>query len=295
MGQELGAINARTQQEVASLEGQLRSLTSSKEWEIAQAAVDAAGVVDPTPISDGVSAVMSLAKGDWWGAALSAVSMVPYLGDAVAKTAKGARAIKKLKELTDAIAGATKRLDALKSARKALDDRKEAARRVREARRQQSACAGCKPHDEHGVKGLPQNKPPKQEWKDGTPGNGTLVRQTKDGELSVPYKDGYPDYSKATLNGKPVLKDSVEIPSMNGSQGPQGADFKSAQDAMRSKTGNPHWPGQSASDPASARSVPDGYTWHHKEDGVTMELIPQSAHSGVSHTGGADIVKDPRF
>ncbi len=289
MGQELGQLNKSG--EAAKLESQLEKLTSSKEWEIAQGAVDAAGIVDPTPISDGISAVMSAAKGDWIGAGLSAVSMIPYLGDAVAKTAKGARAIKKLKELTEAIAGTIKKLDAVKLANKKL-----AAKRVRDARRKaEDACAGCKPHEKHGVHGLPQNDPPKQHWKDGTPGDGTFVKNTKDGELVVPYKDGYPDYSKATLNGQPVVKGSVEIPAMNGSQGPKGDDFKAARDAMREKTGNQHWPGSSASDPLSDKTLPPGHTWHHKEDGVTMELIPQSAHSGISHTGGASIVTDPKF
>lgn len=289
MGQELGKLNNAG--EAAKLESQLQKLTSSKEWEIAQGAVDAAGIVDPTPISDGISAVMSAAKGDWIGAGLSAVSMIPYLGDAVAKTAKGARAIKKLKELTDAIASTIKKLDAVKLANKKL-----AAKRVRDARKKaEDACAGCKPHEKYGVHGLPQNNPPKQHWRDGTPGDGTFVRNTKDGELVVPYKDGYPDYSKATLNGQPVVKGSVEIPAMNGSQGPTGDDFKAAKAAMREKTGNPHWPGTNANDPLSEKTLPSGHTWHHKEDGVTMELIPQSAHTGVSHTGGASIVTDPKF
>ena len=51
-------------------------------------AADIAGIFDPTPISDGVSAALSLGQGDFKGAALSAASMVPFLGDAVAKPAK---------------------------------------------------------------------------------------------------------------------------------------------------------------------------------------------------------------
>lgn len=289
MGQALG----KQQGEVASLEGRLKDLTSSKEWEIAQGAVDAAGIVDPTPISDGVSAVMSAAKGDWIGAGLSAVSMIPYLGDAVAKTAKGTRAIKKLKELTDEIANVMKRLDHLKNP---LRSRRDAAKHVRNERKKaNSACANCKPHEKYGVNGVPQNDPPKQHWKDGTPGDGTFVKSTKDGELVLPYKEGYPDYTKATLNGQPVIKGSVEIPAMNGTQNPNGADFKAAKQAMREKTGNPHWPGSSANDPLEGKTLPPNHTWHHKEDGVTMELIPQSAHTGVAHTGGKSIVEDPRF
>jgi len=289
VGQELGQLNNAG--EAAKLESQLQKLTSSKEWEIAQGAVDAAGIVDPTPISDGISAVMSAAKGDWIGAGLSAVSMIPYLGDAVAKTAKGARAIKKLKELTDAIASTIKKLDAVKLANKKL-----AAKRVRDARKKaEDACAGCKPHEKYGVHGLPQSKPPKQEWRNGTPGDGTFVRQTPKGELQVPYENGYPNYDKATLGGKPVVASNVEIPHMNGSQGPDGADFKAAAEEMRRSSGNKHWPGKSATDSQAGQSVPDGYTWHHKEDGVTMQLIPKEAHTGVSHTGGASIVTDPKF
>jgi len=32
--------------------------------------------------------------------------------------------------------------------------------------------------------------------------------------------------------------------------------------------------------------TPKGHTWHHKEDGVTMELVPRDLHRAVCHTGG---------
>jgi hypothetical protein len=35
---------------------------------------------------------------------------------------------------------------------------------------------------------------------------------------------------------------------------------------------------------------PEGFTWHHVQDGKTMQLIPQSIHNapmgGFSHAGG---------
>jgi len=44
---------------------------------------------------------------------------------------------------------------------------------------------------------------------------------------------------------------------------------------------------------------PQGYTWHHKEDGVTMELVRRDVHdkaqSGAAHAGGASIVKSQEF
>jgi len=272
MGQELNQLNSQSQREVAGLEGRLKGLTSSKDWEIAQAAVDAAGIVDPTPISDGISAVMSLAKGDWIGAGLSAVSMVPYLGDAVAKTAKGARAIKKLKQLTDAIAGSIKRLDAIK-----LGNRKKAAERVRQARKDKAnACKGCDAETKYGA-----NLPRTGKW-EGERGNSRWT--SDDGKYSVNYEEGYPNFSSATgPAGSPIVKDSVEIPGMTGKN---SDDFGAANAAMREKHGA-DW------------KKPSDYQWHHKEDGVSMELVRRDVHakaeSGAAHTGGAAIVKDPQF
>lgn len=45
------------------------------------------GIFDPTPISDGIDGVISVFRGDWLGAGISAISMVPYLGD-LAKAGK---------------------------------------------------------------------------------------------------------------------------------------------------------------------------------------------------------------
>ncbi|MDX8255679.1 HNH endonuclease, partial [Acinetobacter pittii] len=36
--------------------------------------------------------------------------------------------------------------------------------------------------------------------------------------------------------------------------------------------------------------TPEGYTWHHHEDGVTMELIPLELHDAVRHSGGVAVV-----
>jgi hypothetical protein len=34
------------------------------------------------------------------------------------------------------------------------------------------------------------------------------------------------------------------------------------------------------------RRTPDGYTWHHHQDGRTMQLVKSAEHSGTPHTGG---------
>lgn len=55
--------------------------------DLGQLALDLAGILDPTPISDGTNAVISLGRGDWWGAGLSGVATIPYVGD-LAKAGK---------------------------------------------------------------------------------------------------------------------------------------------------------------------------------------------------------------
>ncbi|NUT39282.1 MAG: hypothetical protein HOV86_04780 [Thermoactinospora sp.] len=57
-------------------------------YQSVQLVADLVGIFDPTPISDGVSGLMSLGEGDWKGAMLSMAAMIPYFGDAAAKPIK---------------------------------------------------------------------------------------------------------------------------------------------------------------------------------------------------------------
>lgn len=67
-----------------------------------QMALDACGLADPTPICDALSAKMALEDGDYLGAGLSGLSMLPYLGDAIAKPLKAGRYAKRLAALRQA-------------------------------------------------------------------------------------------------------------------------------------------------------------------------------------------------
>ena len=69
--------------------------------DITQMGLDIAGIFDPTPISDGASGLISLFRGDFLGAGISAVSMLPYLGDA-AKLGKLGRYAETLAKAVDA-------------------------------------------------------------------------------------------------------------------------------------------------------------------------------------------------
>jgi hypothetical protein len=107
--------------------------------EIANAAADAAGLVDPTPASDIVGAGISIARGDYLGAALSTVSMVPYLGDALAKPAKAVRATKAIMGLEKKVAALTQTVADLTKAKKQAEAAEVAAKEAKIAKEAEAA------------------------------------------------------------------------------------------------------------------------------------------------------------
>lgn len=138
--------------------------------EIAGAAADAAGIVDPTPASDIVGAGISIARGDYWGAALSTASMIPYAGDLLAKPVKAARATKAIAGLERKVATLTKTVNDLKKAKKEAEAVEAAARETKIAKEADAAkdvavrqnsqtakknkdCEDCKSNDQK-TKGL---------------------------------------------------------------------------------------------------------------------------------------------
>ncbi len=72
---------------------------------------------------------------------------------------------------------------------------------------------------------------------------------------------GFPDFG-------PYAVKEVKVPNLIGEN---WHDFKEANKA------------------AGIKKEPKGYTWHHHEDGVTMQLVPQDIHDAIKHTGGAAI------
>ena len=128
------ATNSKTAEEIAA-EEELQQAQDDMRFEMAQAAVDLAGIVDPTPISDGISASMSLYKGDLIGAGLSLVSMVPYVGDALAKSIKGPRTAAKIAKLEQKILALTNKLNKIRESAKAAETKlgKEAKQVINKA------------------------------------------------------------------------------------------------------------------------------------------------------------------
>ena len=101
-------------------------------------------------------------------------------------------------------------------------------------------------------------------------GSVTYTLKTKNGGLvDVTYdKSGYPDFSPYKYDG-PLGKSEVKI-DMTGNN---NTDFSQANQAAGFGKG-PY-------------SQPDGYTWHHHQDGTTMQLIQDDVHDATPHTGGA--------
>ena len=70
------------QRELGQSPGKPQEIDADLALDLTQIGLDIAGIFDPTPISDGANTLISLGRSDWLGAGLSAISMIPYVGDA---------------------------------------------------------------------------------------------------------------------------------------------------------------------------------------------------------------------
>jgi hypothetical protein len=105
---------------------------------------------------------------------------------------------------------------------------------------------------------------------------GTWTYTNKEGQ-SVSYPNGYPDF---TEYAHPTVK-PVEI-EVSTPKNPQ-TDFKAANEKARlNKDSDPPVP--------ASNKPPEGYTWHHHEDGKTMILVDEDVHREFRHIGGQSAV-----
>ncbi|WP_426252881.1 HNH endonuclease [Paenibacillus pabuli] len=127
----------------------------------------------------------------------------------------------------------------------------------------------------------PMNSPRPEKWykKGGTISideNGTWTYTNKDGK-SVSYPEGYPDFSDYYHPTVKPVKIKVASP-----KNPK-KDFEEANLASGlNKNSDPSVP--------SKNEPPDGYTWHHHEDGETMILVESDIHDEFKHIGGQSTV-----
>ena len=88
-----------------------------------------------------------------------------------------------------------------------------------------------------------------------------LQAKYPDGVVFTPQ--GYPDFTK-------YAKASVDVAGLTG--------INSIDDALANKA-------------VGLSATPQGYTWHHVENGTTMQLLPSDLHEAVRHTGGRANIK----
>ncbi|MQQ08043.1 HNH endonuclease [Epibacterium sp. SM1979] len=240
----------------------------------------AAGALPPPfgTAADVAALGRSLWRGDWGGALLDAVGFIPVFGDG-AKAAKIADRLNTLRRSLDVLStGVARGFNKTKeTALKYWDDivkNNDAAYKA--ALR---SCNGTKEClDAAALQKGPQykNTPSQSGTWQPPEGRGDGVFTPNNGGPPITYKNGFPDYSShvhtQTFNGVSI-RSEVDIP-MTGAR---RTDFRLADEAMGAQI--PGW------------RRPPNHTWHHNEDGVTMQLIPSNMHgtgqgAGSPHMGG---------
>jgi hypothetical protein len=99
----------------------------------------------------------------------------------------------------------------------------------------------------------------------------TVLSVTNGRAVTVNYKDGFPDFSPFMKHPSRVKSVKIEVT----------GDTRLDNIAANKAAGRSDW----GNDP------PDGWTWHHNEDGKTMMLIPREINRTFSHIGGASIAR----
>ena len=102
--------------------------------------------------------------------------------------------------------------------------------------------------------------------------NGTWIYTNKSG-ISVSYPNGYPDFTPYMHPNVEPVKIEVHSPKNNPK------DFEDANKAAKltEDTDPPIF---------DKRRPPQGYTWHHHQDGETMLLVDKDIHNEFKHIGG---------
>lgn len=292
------ARSPEVQQQLRTLEADAAKMGKELEELLKDVAIDAIGIVDPTPISDAIGLARSAAKGDWIGAGLSLISMLPYAGDAIGKSVKGTRAAKRILDLRKRIAD-----NALRARQLLTQALKKDAAAIRAKR---AAEKGKKIQDAV-IEGCPVGgnrfgtQSPKEGWVHGERGQGNWdpsksgLHQDKVAKIEsvtggkpIKFEEGYSHLSEYTYkarspDGKTVdARVEIEL-SPNGDR---NADFQRARKAMKEKLGV---------DDFHEDDLPGKWTWHHDKDGTTMELVPTDLHGNIPHSGGVSLARDPTY
>lgn len=258
---------------------ELRQLNSKYGEIAADAGLAGAGMLPPPfgTAADVASLGRSLWKGNWGDALFDVVGLVPIIGDG-AKAGRIANKLNDLRKALDVANTGMKRVfqSTKKAAGRYWDDMVKANRaKYADAIKgcgNNKACREAKAY----LKG-PQYKNTPTSGKNGSWSGerGDGVWTPTNGGPPITYKNGFPDYG-------PHSAASVEIP-MKGNSTDFTKATNASEDTLRDMYGD-NW----------RNGWKDDYSWHHKEDGVTMELVPRNIHAtggGAStpHMGGSSM------
>ena len=102
----INSADYRRRQIENKLNPSLEGLTPEQQdlvLDLTQVGLSVVGIFDPTGVADGADAIISLGRGDYWGAGISALGIIPYLGD-LAKIGK----LPKLLKIIENVVGMAK-------------------------------------------------------------------------------------------------------------------------------------------------------------------------------------------
>jgi hypothetical protein len=256
---------------------------------------DIVGIFDPTPISDGVGTVLSLAQGDFLGAGLSLLGMVPYVGDLgkigkIAKVApRTARALETVLTRSDNLAKAGEAF--LKNnftLNQVAAAQAKAAERVQNAllaaRRRLPNCQDCAKLPNQGKRQLQMPSTGGRWNPPDAPETGSGMFRfdepsvLPDGRVveEIEFRNGFPNFDDFVEGDKHSLWELT---------GNARTDGRTLTRMMRET--DPSWSPPSRSD----------FVLHHFEDGQ-VGYVPRAVHDrgmGAPHTGGNSIVNNDLF
>lgn len=321
------AADDATRDKILGAERELAEL-NAKYGEIAADATLAGASMLPPPagtIADVVSLGKSLISGDWGGALLDTVGFVPLFGDSIKAAGKGTKLLKLAEALEVGIKAAKSKLSRLKGglvaarrahAAKYWDEIVHAGRKRYDEAIASCSTQACRDAVPVSLKGdhykLTPADPKKGDWVGGARGDGVwkpkpgnrLSRELENFSSNpklnpsgkpvegITYRNGFPEYDDLVVpavparKGQPLRKAQVEIPQT----GNNGIDFPAADSELLEATGK--------TKAMLEDELGTKLTWHHKEDGVTMQLVPEKVHgarSGSGHSGGSSLVQTPEY
>ncbi|MBL8481444.1 MAG: HNH endonuclease [Rhodocyclaceae bacterium] len=295
----------------------LEALESAYKELAADGAFAAAGWAPPPwgTAADLASLGRSLLKCDWGGAVFDAIGLIPIAGDA----AKAGKLGKRASQLEAAIDAAKTKLTRhlansingqRTAAKKYWDDiitegRKKFDKAIKNCSSQECKDRAATLIGKHYER-TPAGGPGKGKWTDGYRGDGkytpdpnsdlgeeladfTSNRLLNPGGKkvdSISYKNGFPDFGDLVVPAGKGKKAEVEIIQA----GNHSTDYGAADEALLAATG------KTQKMLEAELGVP--LTWHHKEDGVTMQLLPEYVHGGSNgsgHAGGASLLSKEEF